>query len=231
MIDLLESRDKSILVRFKNPGNNKIEIRKKHLDICTINISTTEDPLLISIIQKQLKNISRKDIATIIRNLKKFSGILSREKNLFGMTGRISFSLSKGSFQTKFSCTTPVKKMNLNSIYIKMPKSGWIKPEIMDQKMVATLTVASRVKKFNKLKYLADVIYLLERGISTIDVKFKYKDSSKIINQKILFGDLTAYVKKDRKTIISLSSKKLKGMSRSETKRIANSVKNLKYQD
>ncbi len=156
-----------------------------------------------------------------------FSQRLSKyiAKNMFGPSGEIilkiiNFSKVPSSYSLRYLCPINDPTIDANNIYVKLPNSGWVKPQISMYGITKSIQIDTKHEniaksyktrkttdgpkgnKYNyeiiflhncKFEYINDLVTILDKNIE-IDIKFKNPNNGKVEIRKVKFDIITTYI-------------------------------------
>lgn len=217
VIYFLEHRDAAVDIRFKNPGNGKEEVRSLSLEKLTMTASTGAGSTL-SIINKEIRDVTDRERADSVAALKKAGMLLEYEKKLIGMNGTLVLTMStfregaNNFAQINISFSIPASSMDIgsidmSSIELRMPVTGWIKPEVRDSEYSIDVALNLSGTDPRNMKYLSDIADCLGRDAFELEVKYRDKVTKTIEKRLAVISFMSIGISEEGNSIFNVQGK------------------------
>ena len=187
IVYFLEHRAAPVEIKFRNPGNGKEEIRSLTLEKLTMTASLGGGTS-ISILNKELGDVTDRELADSAAALRKASVILEYEKRLIGMSGTMVLTMgtyrggANNYIELTMSFSIPSSSIDISSIdaksmELRMPVTGWIKPEVRESEYSIDVALNISGRDPRKMKQLADIAH--QMGKEAFEIEVNYRDKKK----------------------------------------------------
>ncbi len=195
-----------------------------------------------------------------------FSQRLSKyiAENMFGPSGAINiriinFSSKPSSYSLKYICPINDPTIDANNINVKLPNSGWIKPQISMYGLNKTIQIETKHENIQKswttkrttegpngndyifvyfhnckFNLINDLVAILDKKMD-IDVKFKNPNNGKVEIRKIKYDIITAYISDhnlndySKPPYVNIDQAKISDIDKQEYSNLLNYLKKIDY--
>lgn len=238
VLNILEKKGTVVHIKFKNPGTGKEEERTLSLEKLTASVSLGIGQA-INIQNKELKDISEREMADAIASLKKSKTLLEYEKKRIGMNGNfvltmLSNSDGKGNFCSFYlsfnipATSADISSIDASSMQIKLPQTGWVKPEIRETEYSIDVSLGLTDPDLRKFKYLSDIAYYFGHETFEIELKYKNKKTGSIENRIAVISSITVSISEEGKKIFDVQAKSFDKLEAGQKSSISKYLEKLK---
>lgn len=237
VIYFLEHRNAPVEIKFKNPGTGREEVRSLTLEKLTMTASMGAGTS-INIINKEIKDVTDRELADSAAALKKANVILEYEKKLIGMSG--SLVLTLGTFkqsannyaELNIAFSIPASGADITgidapSIELRMPVSGWVKPEVRESEYSLDVALNFSGKDPRKMKYLSDIAYCLGKDAFELELKYRDKVKKTIEKRLVVISFMSIGISEEGNKLFDVSGKSFDKIDAAQKKSIGSYLKKI----
>ncbi|MBP7738851.1 MAG: flagellar assembly protein T N-terminal domain-containing protein [Spirochaetes bacterium] len=217
VVYFLEHRNANLDIRFKNPGTGKNDTRSITLEKLTMTASLGGGTS-INILNREMKEVSDRDLADSAAALKKANTLLESEKKLIGMSGTLVLIVSTykqgGSNygQISISFSIPSSSMDISaidakSIELRLPVSGWIKPEVRESEYSIDVALNLTSTDPRSMKYLADMAECFDREAFALEMKYRDTVKKSVENRLAMISFMSVNISEEGQKIHDVQGK------------------------
>ncbi len=217
VVYFLEHRTANLDIRFKNPGTGKNDTRSITLEKLTMTASLG-GATSINILNREMKEVTDRDLADSAAALKKANTLLESEKKLIGMSGTLVLIVSTykqgGSNygQISISFSIPSSSMDISaidakSIELRLPLSGWIKPEVRESEYSIDVALNLTSADPHTMKYLRDMAECFGRDAFALEMKYRDTVKKSVENRLAMISYMSVNISEDGQKIHDVQGK------------------------
>ncbi len=217
VIYFFEHRNAPLDIRFKNPGTGKDDTRSITLEKLTMTASLGGGTS-INILNREMKEVTDGDLAESVKALKKANTLLESEKKLIGMSGTLVLMLSTyrqggsnyGQISISFSIpssTMDISAMDAKSIELRLPVSGWIKPEVWESEYSIDVALNLTSTDPHTMKYLRDMAECFGKEAFALEMKYMDTVKKRVENRLAMISFMSVNISEEGQKIHEVQGK------------------------